>query len=136
MPNIDILQNTPQNGTPHTASIPLPGTTPVWKLKLSVSHARFLWSVWKRDPIYKVLQEATREELLFIANAVGLGFKEQFFMFHEIFNTLNRLATSTKYNQLFKHTIGSLYKFHPFRGDIHVVFENTFGESNRQVEIL
>ena len=68
----------------------------LWKLKLSVSHAITAWSVWKSDAIYKAIQEATRAELLFIAETVDVRIEEQRAMLTELFIVAGKTITRHK----------------------------------------
>jgi hypothetical protein len=68
----------------------------LWKLKLSLGHAITAWSVWKRDAIYKAIQEATQAELLFIAELVNVRFEEQRSMLNELFNVAGKTITRHK----------------------------------------
>jgi DnaJ-domain-containing protein 1 len=68
----------------------------LWKLKLSVSHAITAWSVWKSDAIYKAIQEATRAELLFVAETVDVRIEEQRAMLTELFIVAGKTITRHK----------------------------------------
>jgi hypothetical protein len=68
----------------------------LWKLKLSVGHAIAAWSVWKRDAIFKAIQEATQAELLFIAELVNVRFEEQRSMLNELSNVAGKTITRHK----------------------------------------